>query len=122
ILIGACPWIIPASWHVSIIDMRERFRSRRRLTREELVDYSLEIRQAYHEVVAALMHPQMPVMENTDGDPLELTTLTYALLIPAAGAIEAPTPLATLRDEGHAADGADDGTAAVRPSRPTRIK
>jgi hypothetical protein len=34
ILIGACPWVIPASWHIPIIDMRERFRPKGLLTRE----------------------------------------------------------------------------------------
>jgi hypothetical protein len=73
IMIGACPWVIPASWHIPIIDMRERFRPKRPLTRDELADYSIEIRQAYLEIVDALLHPTLPVMQNTDGDPLELT-------------------------------------------------
>ena len=51
--------------------------SGRLLTREEWLNYDLEIRQAYHELVDALLHPTLPVLRNTDGDPLELTTLTY---------------------------------------------
>ena len=122
ILIGACPWVIPASWHVPIIDMREKFRPKGLLTREELLDYDLEIRQAYHEIVDALRHPKIPVMQNTDGDPLELTTLTYELGIPAAEAVERLTPLATLRNEVHVADEAYDTTGALCSATLTWIK
>ena len=42
IMIGACPWVIPASWHIPIINMREKLRPKRLLTREELTDYDLD--------------------------------------------------------------------------------
>ena len=122
ILIGACPWVIPASWHIPVIDMRERFRPKGLLTREELLDYALEIRQAYHEMVDDLLHPKVPVMQNTDGDPLELTTLTYELGLLAAEAIERLTPLATLRDEAHVADEAYDINGALCSATLTWIK
>jgi hypothetical protein len=122
ILIGACPWIIPASWHILIIDMRERFRPKGLLTREELQDYNFALRQAYHEIVDALMHPKIPVMQNTDGDPLELTTLTYALGVPAAVAVERLTPLAMLRDEAHITDETYDATGALCSATLTWIK
>ncbi len=101
IMIGACPWVIPASWHIPIIEMRERLRAKRLLTCDELLDYDLEIRQAYHEIVDALLHPSLPVMQNTDGDPLELTTLTYELGVTVTEAVERLTPLATLRGQVH---------------------
>lgn len=44
IMIGACPWVIPASWNIPIIDMRERWRPKALLTHDELSDYSLDIR------------------------------------------------------------------------------
>jgi hypothetical protein len=122
ILIGACPWVIPASWHIPIIEMRERFRSNGLLTREELRDYNFELRQAYHEIVDALAHPKIPVMQNTDGDPLELTTLTYVLGVPAAVAVERLTPLAMLRDEAHISGEACDDTGALRSATLTWIK
>ena len=84
IMIGARPWAIPASWHIPIIDMRERWRPKRLLTRHEMFDYNLEIRQTYHEIVDRLLHPTLPVMQNTDGDPIELTTLTDQLEVPSA--------------------------------------
>jgi hypothetical protein len=122
ILLGACPWVIPASWHIPIIDMRERFRPKGLLTREELQDYNFELRQAYHEIVDALMRPPIPVMQNTDGDRLELTTLTYALGVPVAVAVERLTPLAMLRDEAHITDETYDATGALCSATLTWIK
>jgi hypothetical protein len=77
--------------------MREKFRPKGLLTREELQDYHFELRQAYHEIVDALLHPKISLMQNTNGDPIGLTTLTYAPGVPAAVAVERLTPLATLR-------------------------
>ena len=122
ILIGACPWIIPASWHIPIIDMRERFRPKGLLRREELQNYNFELRQAYHEIVDALMHPKVPVMQNTDGDPIELTTLTYALAVPAGQAVERLTPLAMLRDKAHITDETYDATGVLCCATLTWIK
>ena len=79
--------------------MRQRLRPKRLLTCEELLDYDLEIRQAYHGIVDALLHPALPVLQNTDGDPLELTTLTYQLGVTVTEAVERLTPLATLRGD-----------------------
>ena len=62
-----------------------------------MFDYRLEIRQTYHEIVDRLLHPTLPVMQNTDGDPIELTTLTYELGVPVAEAVARLRPMATLR-------------------------
>ncbi len=121
-MIGACPWVIPASWHIPIIDTRERLRPKRLLTREELLDYDLEIRQAYHEIVDALLHPALPVLQNTDGDPLELTTLIYELGVTASEAVERLMPLATLRGDVHLADEVHDADGALLTSTLTWIK
>jgi hypothetical protein len=87
-----------------------------------LLDYDMEIREAYHEIVDAILHPKLPVMQNTDGDSLELTTLTYELGVPAAKAVESLTPLATLRGEAHVTDEAYDATGALRSATLTWIK
>ena len=122
IMIGACPWVIPPSWHIPIIDMRERLRPKRLLTREELLGYNLEIRKAYHEIVDALLHPALPVLQNTDGDPLELTTLTYELGVTVPEAVERLTPLATLRGDVHLADDVCDAAGALTTATLTWIK
>ena len=122
IMIGACPWVIPASWHIPIIDVRERWRQKRLLTRDELIDYDLETRQTYHEIVDRLLHPTLPVMQNTDGDPIELTTLTYELGVPVAEAVERLTRLATLRGDVHIADEVRDAAGTFVAATLTWIK
>lgn len=122
IMIGACPWIIPASWHIPIIEFRERLGPRRLLTRDEVLDYDVEIREFYHEIVDALLHPAPPVLKNTDGDPFELITLTYKLGITAAEAVERLAPLATLRGEVYFDDEAHDTGGALVAATLTWIK
>jgi hypothetical protein len=61
-------------------------------------------------------------MQNTDGDPLELTTLTYTLGVPAAVAVERLTPLAMLRDEAHVTDETYDAAGALCSATLTWIK
>lgn len=122
IMVGACPWVIPASWHIPVIDMRERWHPKRLLTRDELTDYDLGIRELYHEIVDNLLHPTLPVMQNTDGDPVELTALTYELGVPVAEAVERLTPLATLRGDVHIADEALDATGTLKAATLTWIK
>jgi hypothetical protein len=121
IMIGACPWVIPASWHIPIIDMRERWRAKRLLTRDELIDYNLEIRETYLEIVDGLLHPTLPAMQNTDGDPIELTALTYELGVPVAEAVERLTPLATLRGDVHIVDEVRDGAGTLMAATLTWI-
>jgi hypothetical protein len=122
IMIGACPWVIPASWHIPIIDMREGLCPKGLLSRQDLFDFDVEIRQAYHEIVDALLHPAPPVLQNTDGDPLELTTLTYEIGVTVNEAAERLMPLATLRGEVHIADDARDATGALVACTLTWIK
>jgi hypothetical protein len=90
-----------------------RLRPKGLLTREELQGYNFELRQAYHEIVDALMHPKIPVLQNTDFDPLELTPLTYTLTVPASNAVERLIPLAMLRDEAHITDETYDAAGAL---------
>lgn len=77
IMIGASPFIVPPRWHTRIIDWRERLFRRRLLTRQDLDDVDIEIREMYFEIAAELLDPSPPRLSNTDGDPLALTTLTY---------------------------------------------
>ena len=114
IMIGASPWIIPPSWHVPLIDRREELRPRGLLTRADLVEYDIELREWYLDIVEAILHPRLPTLQNTDGDLIELTTLTYALTVPESEAIDRLRALATLRGEVHISDEPDeDGAPAV---------
>jgi len=101
IMLGASRWIIPPSWHVHIIDFRERLHPRKMWTRNDLSEYDIEIRELYHHIVEALANPKLPQLRNTDGDPIEMTTLTYELTVTTAEAAERLRPLATLNDDVH---------------------
>jgi hypothetical protein len=62
------------------------------------------------------------VLQNTDGDLLELTTVTYELGVTAAEAVERLSPLATLRGEAHVADEAYDAAGVLVAANLTWIK
>lgn len=49
------------------------------MTRRDLGELDIEIRQLYFTLAAELRNPVPPQLCNTDGDPIALTTLTYEL-------------------------------------------
>lgn len=122
IMIGASPWIIPPSWHVPVIEFRERVRPRGLMTREDLFEYDIEIRRLYHQIVDALLHPRLPKLQNTDGDLIEMTTMTYELRIGTGEAFERLRPLATIGDEAHISDETYDGEGALTKAELSWIK
>src|SRR5262249_46028198 len=56
-------------------------------------DYSLELRALYHQIAFDLRHPRAPILSNTDGDPLALTTLEFELRCSVQNAVDALRPL-----------------------------
>jgi hypothetical protein len=82
----------------------------------------LEIREFYHHIIDAIQHPSLPSLQNTDGDPIELTTMTYELDITTADAVERLRPLATLRGEAHIDGEVYDDAGAVTAAELTWIK
>jgi hypothetical protein len=122
IMLGASPWIIPASWHVPVIEFRERIRPRGSMTRQDLFEWDIEIRRMYHQIVEALLHPTLPALRNTDGDPIEMTSMVYKLAVTTAEAFERLKPLATLEGEAHVDDEAYDGTGALVAANLSWIK
>jgi hypothetical protein len=122
ILIGASAWIIPPEWHLPVIEFRERLRPRALLTREDLHEYDLEIREFYLHVIHEIQHPRLPTIQNTDGDPFELTTMTYALDLTPSEALDRLRPLATLRGEAHISEEVYDASGAITAAVLTWIK
>ncbi|OFW42049.1 MAG: hypothetical protein A3J29_04835, partial [Acidobacteria bacterium RIFCSPLOWO2_12_FULL_67_14b] len=122
IMIGASPWVIPPEWYLRILDFRQQLRPRRLLTVDELRDYDIEIREFYHHVVEGVQHPRLPSLQNTDGDPIELTMMTYELGVTTAEAVERLRPIATLRGEAHIDGEAYDEAGALTAAELTWIK
>ena len=113
IMFGAAPFIVPPRWHTHIIDWRERAFRRRLMSRQDLEDFDIEIRELYFEIAAELLDPTPPRLSNTDGDPLVVTTLTYRLHSTAAAAFEKLVPLARMHGEDHIDEIARDESGAV---------
>lgn len=122
IMIGASPWVIPPAWHLRVLDLREQLRPRRLLTIDDLRDYDIEIREFHHHVIDAVQHPRLPSLQNTDGDPIEMTTMTYELGLPTAEAVERLRPIATLRGEAHIVGEAYDDAGVLTAAELTWIK
>jgi hypothetical protein len=122
IMIGASPWVIPPAWHVPIIEFREQLRPRRLLTLDDLIEHDIGIRRFYHHVVHAIVYPTLPTLQNTDGDPIELTTMTYQLGVTAAEAFERLRPLATLRGDAHIDGEVYDSAGEITAAELTWIK
>jgi hypothetical protein len=87
-MIGASPWVIPPSWHLSVIELRDHLCPRRFMTLADLGKCDIETRQFYHQIVDAIVNPRMPTLLNTDGDPLEMTTMTHELGVATAEAFD----------------------------------
>jgi hypothetical protein len=122
IMMGASPWVIPPSWHLSVIDFRDQLAPRRRLTLADLSKRDIEIRRLYHQIVDAIVNPKLPTLQNTDGDPIELTTMTYDLGITPAASFDLLRPLATLRGEAHVDDERFDAAGKIEAAVLTWLK
>ncbi len=122
IMIGASPWLIPPAWHLPVIELRDRLCPRRLMSRADLSNNEIEIRQFYHQIAEAIANPRPPVLLNTDGDPIELTTMTYELGVRASEAFERLLPLATLRGEVHVDVERRDAAGAIEAAVMTWLK
>ena len=61
---------------------------------ELLHEYDIELRQLYFDISAEVLNPQMPSLQNTDGDELALTKLFYTLNCTPREALDALASLA----------------------------
>jgi len=80
VMSGLGPYPLPPADHNRVIDFREQFLRRRGpLDRAHLKSSALEIVLVYRQFVEQLLNPAPPKLQNTDGDPLEPTTLEFEL-------------------------------------------
>ena len=122
IMLGASPWVIPPSWHLPVIEFRDQLSPRRLMTLGDLSKRDVEIRQLYHHIVDAIVNPRLPTLQNTDGDPIEMTTMIYDLSVTAAEAFDRLRPLTTLRGEAHVDDERYDAAGAIEGAVLTWLK
>ena len=112
-MFGMAPLAVPAHHHLAILDWRDRVFRRRTATRRTLMDVDVEIRDLYLQLAHTIRNPALPELRNTDGDPLELTTLVYRLSAPVADVFERVRPLAVLGDDEHVSDMETDATGTM---------
>lgn len=80
IMVGLAPLPFPPNFHFDFLNARKiLFGARRKIAPKELHPLEPLLRQLYFQLRQSLMHQTMPVLQNTDGDPLEFVTLTYQL-------------------------------------------
>lgn len=89
LLDGSSPILIPPIHKTSVIELRSAIVAGGRsdgdpVGAELLREWDSELRELYLEIAGALLNPQMPQMQNTDGDPLEMHTLNFDLDAPQA--------------------------------------
>lgn len=98
IMVGCAPTVIPASYLHDFIDMRENLAKKLPvIDRAVLQEYDVELRTIYHDIRHELHNPPLPQLHDTDGDPLQLTKLHYALKCSPAEALDALATLALVR-------------------------
>ena len=94
IMLGCAPYEIPPSYAGVFLDWREDMANEDMEGLELLRSWDFELREAYLDIRDDLLDPQFPVLQNTDGDPLQLTTLHYELKCTPQEAKDALAPLA----------------------------
>lgn len=83
------------------------------MTRAALADYAIEIRELYLWIADQILNPRPPELRNTDGDPIELTTLTYELDVEPPDAFDCLEPLSRVGDERYVDEETRDATGAL---------
>jgi len=96
LMFGMAPWRMGPEWHTPIIDFRESTRRGGVMTRADLEDFEIEIRDLYLDLADKIRNPAPPRLHNTDGDPLALTTMTFTVEGSVADVAERLAPLARL--------------------------
>jgi Protein of unknown function (DUF2384) len=83
ILEAASLCFIPPIYKIDLIDFRkELLRGKPRFTAETLCEWDLELIERYLDIMDKVLHPQLPKLHNTDGEPLEMHRLVYDIDAP----------------------------------------
>jgi hypothetical protein len=78
ILEAASLCFIPPIYKIELIDFRNKLlRGEPRFTGAALCDWDLELIERYLGIIDKVLHPQVPKLHNTDGEPLEMHRLVF---------------------------------------------
>jgi hypothetical protein len=88
-------FVIPPMQKASIIELRTRIASAHpRITHRVLREREFELLDLVHEIADRLFNPRLPILQNTDGDPLSPHKLVFDLEAPPQAAFDALKHLA----------------------------
>jgi hypothetical protein len=83
ILEASSLYFIPPIYKIELIDFRkELLRGEPRFTAETLCDWDLELIERYRDIMDKVLHPEVPKLHNTDGEPLEMHRLVFDIESP----------------------------------------
>jgi hypothetical protein len=103
VMLGCAPYAIPSRYFDEIVALRERIAQHHEVDTLTLRDFEMELRELYLDLRETILNPAPPGVQNTDGDPLQLTRIDYDLECSPQVAFAALLPL-TLRDDPAAYD------------------
>jgi hypothetical protein len=100
IMCGMAPIPFSPDFHFDILNARETlFGSRRKISAKDMQEVEPILRQLYFALRRRRLNPQLPILQNTDGDPLEFLKLTYRLSCSTQTAFEKLRSLNPLETE-----------------------
>lgn len=72
------PVVIPPIHKIEVIELRQAMEKGSKAAPDvKLREYDMELRELYFDLAEQLLHPQMPELQNTDGEKLELERLVF---------------------------------------------
>jgi hypothetical protein len=78
LLEATSPCFIPPIYKIELIDFRkELLHGEPRFTAAALCEWDLELIERYLDIMDEVLHPQLPKLHNTDGEPLEMHRLVF---------------------------------------------
>ncbi len=93
VMLGCAPIMIPGRFFDRILSFRELVARHMEIDGAALREYDIELRQIYFELRKENLDPSPPRLQNTDGDPLQMTKIHYHLKCPVDQALNALMPL-----------------------------
>ncbi len=99
---GCAPIALPPSSTTHIVELRNGIRNQSRTGEVKvgaLMEFEIEIREAYLALSNHCLHPSAPQMQNTDDEALVLSSIEYELHCEPDEAVRDLVPLATGRSE-----------------------
>jgi hypothetical protein len=120
VMLGCAPYAIPNRHFEDVVALREHIARHNELNAATLRDFDIELRELYLDLREFILDPAPPEVQNTDGEPLQLTRLEFDLDCSPQDAFTALLPLTQEDDPAAFADAIErdeaGGMIAVRMS------